>query len=757
MVLSGVRSPALATALCLFLLCATPAYAGGLSPGSPPAAASTPGTPATTHSTEISSVGLPSETNNSTQSQHTHPEQTSETGDRADVQAWLTQQLGTQLQQSTLNLTQAEYDQAQAVLGEQFDTRLEKYVTVANKTADTKDNQIATEFKTIKQQQQNFSQTVARYRTVQEQYRAAQRQGNETRARQLARELAQLHTQLQQTNTTLTHQYQTLANLTGTNFTRTQQTITTVTQNITTQQATIRNETFVQTHLTLNRTSPTASFRQPIVLTGTLTAANGTPIANRTLVAAVGPQRIQTQTNATGAFRVRVRPTLVERGTQPITVTYQPQATAIYLGARAQVPINITQVTPTVTLAHSTATAAFNDTVAVQGRIHVAEHGAAGVPVRITIGTTVVATVQTDANGSFTVSQPLPADVAVGDQQLHVTVPVANQALAATTRSVPITITETATQLTVTRTRTSTTQARITGTLTTAAHRPLAHQPIRIQIRNRTIHTVTTNATGGFTIPINTSTLTATSNKTVNVTAVYPGTANLEAAHASVSLALPADQTATGGETQPPTGLQLVLAWLPSDPWTVALGLGFLGLCLGGLLVARHRGVRSQDHDPADTAPAATVATSDAQSTPQPTATAPKDGDLLDHAATQLAETQPDAAVQTAYIAVRHQLHDELTDDPVAADAWTHWEFYQVATESAAISEAECDALHQLTEAYEQAQFTTATLPTDTATTAVATARSLLASAPDDEQADRPDESRATNQAARTQVHPETE
>jgi hypothetical protein len=103
---------------------------------------------------------------------------------------------------------------------------------------------------------------------------------------------------------------------------------------------------------------------------------------------------------------------------------------------------------------------------------------------------------------------------------------------------------------------------------------------------------------------------------------------------------------------------------------------------------------------------------------------------LLGHASEQLQAGQPDAAIQSCYAAVRH----DIASRSDAARALTHWEFYREFHEAAEAESAESgssaeagsageasstDALREVTEEYEHAAFSPEEVPPDSARRAI--------------------------------------
>jgi hypothetical protein len=690
--------------------------ADGAFAGNPPPAFATTGPPAPENNSSV---------------RHERRDRLDETGDQTALKRWLASSLSSQLEGSFIQLEQGEYERARSLLGDSYRKDLGKYVEVAGNTDDESDDQAGEEFDEAQDQQDEYVTAVQQYRTTYREYEEAKRAGNETRARELARDLNDLQARIQQTGANLTASYDTLSSITAVDLSQANQTVTNTTGNITAQQREVRHATFTNTTLTITQRTATASFLKPVRLHGKLTAANGTRLADRQIVVRLSERTVRTRTTANGSFRVSLRPTLLPLGRQPVLIRYVPRASAVYLGTNTTVPVNIIQTTPTVSLSRTPSTVAFNETVAVDGRVHAANVSAGGVPVQVAIGDTVLETTRTRANGRFTVRTPLPADVPAGEQSVHVTLPLADQALAPANASATVTVTSTPTQLSVTQPNTTDEPTTVTlqGTLTTLAGAAVAEESIQVRVANRTVATATTNQTGQYTVEVAADALAAAlapNNTTVTVTAVYPGPGNLDPSRAQtrVEVPAPARDAALGGETG--SGMATVWRWLPAPPWLIVGGVIALGILSG--VVSRHFELGPWSHEATD-ATTATDSQAETPAEPQPTNSdteLPIGQPLYENARDHLVAGQTDTAVQAAYAAVRQQTTDALEWDAQDAATQTYWEFYYACRAHEAITDTQATALKQLTDDYEHAQFTSTATAADRATAAIDTAAEVL-------------------------------
>lgn len=654
--------------------------------------------------------------NNSTV-QHEDPDAASEDGDLADLRGWYESELGSRLANSTIQISQGEYERARSVLGDGYDSQLSKYVDVAGETPGESDDRTAEDFRAAKESQQEFASTVEEYRTTREQYLEARREGDEDRARELARELERLEDGVNRTGANLTRRYERLGNGTDVDLSVAQQAINETTENVSSQQASVRRETFVRTTLAVQPNATTASFLRPLEVSGTLTAANGTKLADRRIVVELGSRHIEGRTNGTGAFAVTVRPTLAPSGPQSVTVRYVPRNASAYLGTTANASVNVTQVEPTVDVSRSPQAVGFEDVVAVTGRIHARNVSATGVPVRVSVGGVVLGTTETAGDGSFTLETPLPASVPSGEQQLRVALVLSDRALAGTATTRPVTVETTRTQLSLNETNRTAEYVQVGGVLRTESGAPVPNQTVTVRVGSRTVTTATTNASGYYLASVPKSALsTRTARSTATVTVVFGGAGNLKWTRATTAIGV---SSATAGEGT------TFAKWLPVPPWVLVAGVAGLGAV--ALLATRSfdrfgRQTRAGDDSTADSR-------GDVEGASTPSRSASKGSTshaLLDRARTEASDGDPDVAVRTAYAAVREGLADALDLDASHVETRTHWEFYRVCRERDGLADNHLATVEELTEAFERARFRTG-ITSDAAVETVEAASGLLA------------------------------
>jgi hypothetical protein len=641
-----VNRAVLVGCLCLLLLVAgvtAPALASASNSGGPP-------------------VQLSAPENNST-TQHERPEDVSSDGSQADLRRWLQGRLSGALAESTIKLSQGQYEAADDVLGEEYESYFAKYVDVAGETdeADTAEEQALAD---AKSQQQEYVSLVQQYKSTYEKYQTARANGNETRARNLARKLQNLNEKLSKQSGSLEQTLREAGNTTDTNLSESTQRIHSITTNVSQRQENVTKETFVETSFTLTLQHSRGSYLQPLVIEGRL-AANQNATLPDTATISVDGTLYTPQVGENGTFSLTYRPTTIPAGKQSLAIAYLPRAESVFLGSNALLNATIEPVTPTVHLRETQRAVSYADTLRISGAIVANETPVVGVPVDLSLGDVSLGTVQTTANGTYELETQVPAGVTDGDASLEATVAQENRAVAQSSTNTTIAVRETETRLSLKSTARAET-IRLAGQLTAADGTPVSNQAITI-VRNGTqISSVQTNGTGYFV-----ATVPRPSNP-ARFSARFDGSST---------------NLASSGATETVEGTPVPSRGFPLH-WVVG-GVLLLGITLaGGGYAYRRRSRHGQDtKDPVTSTPATTM--SEPQSSFQP-----------DAAITELEGRGPSAEALTGlYGLTRHAIAESITDD---LEASTHWEFYRAVAPELGDDEPE---LRRLTEAYEAVQY----------------------------------------------------
>ncbi|WP_435065503.1 hypothetical protein [Halobaculum sp. EA56] len=659
--------------------------------------------------------------NNST-TQHEDPETVDEAGDTQRVRSYLIASMARQLQGSTVNLSQGEYERARTLVGEQYREDLGKYVDVAG---DTEESATTRTLSRTQERQRRYINRTQSYRETKAEYQEAVEEGNETRARELARELARTAQRVNESGSELVASYNALENRTGVDLSEEEAIIEATTRNITADAATITRMRFTRTRLSLSISNRSVSFLDPAILSGQIVTENGTPLANRQLTVSIDGTTTRVDTNASGVFTTQYRPTRTPIDRDRLAVSYEPANGTVYLGSNASVPVDIQQVTARTTLSGPD-TVAYGDTVTVSGRIAAEGVPVAGVPVRVVLGDVVLGTVRTNASGGYTVVTSLPASVLPGSRSLTAALALSERAVTSPPVSGSTTVVSTPTRLRVNTSSTGSGAGRVSGRLETVEGVAVPEQSVELRVNGSIVATVETDEAGRFAATLDRASVPAAS--TVTVAAVFDGTGtNLESATAESTLSFAAGTGSDGpgsngnaeasegsiGGTGPTGVVGLPGMVLGVSPAVLLVGLGLLTVAsLGAAVVLLRNGGASTDSTAASTEEPVSEASSD----DDPTA---EESPLAD--AERHLENDPSVAVELAFATIRDELEDRF-EVPAAA---THREFAR-GCRSGGLPESAADTLDDLTDVYERAAFSPVDIASEDARAALENARSLL-------------------------------
>lgn len=659
-----------ASGLAVALLLASTAVAGVAVPGS----AADGRAPAL--SADASAERRQTAENNTTVRAHANPAESEGRANSESVERWLADRLNSQLNRSAVELSRGDYDRAKRLLGDDYPEWASMYAEVAgdrggNASAPTE------RVRRIGQRQERFAEEVGEYYATLERYRAAKQNGSDRRARRLARRLGDLAKRVDRRGVVLAEDLRRLN--ASANLSRTATAVSSVAENVTRTQRSVRRSEFAPTQLAVRARPRAVSFRRPLVVTGRLTAENGTALSNRTVVLRAGDRRVRATTNGTGRFRLSFRPTTVPIGRQEFAIRYQPRDDAAYLGTNRTVTARVRQVAPTVNLREVPSETGFGRNVTVRGSVAANGTGAGSVPVAVSLGGRVLGRTTTAENGSFELQTALPADVPSGEQTLRARVALDGRALAGANGSAGVEVVRTATRLSFDADWIGENRLRVRGRLTTADGRSVADRRVILRSGDRPLGAVVTDRNGRF-------------SATVNLPGDRPWWTKW---NGSVELAAVYETNATNLE--PAREYRVVSA--PRSLREVAPAVGFV---LAVLVVAVAVGLRRRDNARVTTK-SESEGPRDAEETAEATPERAESGDglgpRLATANELLAEGRHERAVETAYAAVR----SSLTDRPGAESGLTHWEFYRTAREE--LSDDRATALRRLTEVYERAEF----------------------------------------------------
>lgn len=650
----------------------------------------------------------PTETGNDSV-QHERPEEVGESGDLQELQRWLGGRLGDRLSSSTVALSEGQYEQARAVLGEEYDGRLAQYVDVAGETGTGED--AGETYDAVGDDQRNFTSQLQRFEQAQERYQSARDEGDTDEARAAAREMNRVAEEVADTGTDLRGGYDRLENQTGTETDAQREIIRNVTGNVTENAAEARRVTFVETELTILEATREISPAEPMQVSARLATANGSALSNRTVTVAVADRARSVTTDNDGRFEVTYRPRTLSLNASTVTVTYRPRTASAYLAANASVPVTVTQVSPTLTVENATAETRYGGPAGGNVVVTVEGEPVEDVPVVATLGGTELGTATTDVRGRARIDGTLPADVAPGNQSLSFSTTLRERALGPANDSAAVDVLSTPTDLTV-EGDSQDGNVTVTGELRTDDGRSVGRRTIRITRNDSAVATVRADADGNFsaTIPAGSASV----GSTVQVGARFDGAGtNLESARVTTTVRITAAGDGANGGAEAGSGFMDRLA--DDRVWPIA-GAGLLGVLVGLALLVRR--LRGDDSGETDESPTGTAAP------PPPPAGEREEGGPtpLERAESFLDRGASGAAVRTAYAGVRDRL---LGSESTS----THWELLDRVSD---LGDDERSALEAVVTAYERAAFAPSGIDADDAAAAIEAARSILGDDGDD-------------------------
>jgi hypothetical protein len=645
---------------------------------------------------------------------HRNPEEV-ESENRLDrLVSYLSGDLNGRIGESSLRLSQGEYDAARSVLGDDYSDSLGKYVDV---DGETDGDGASEEYRTVQETQREYADTVGEFRETQREYEEARQAGDRERARELARELNRLAEEGGSQSDRLIDAYGGIANATGDDLSESRDRITAVQSEITDQSEEIVARELVETRLVVRSYDRDISFSDPLVVSGALETANGTPVETETARFAVGGRTVRTAVDDDGTFELAYRPTVIDANTSELGVEYRPLDSSVYRTSNETLAVDVTQVTATVRTGGPAAVSyGYADRVAVEASVRADDTPVTDYPLSLSLEGASLTTTPTNASGRATLTGAVPASVPTGDAELRIASDRDDRAVRVEPATESLPIESEATDLSAGASANAEGTVVVEGRLLTAEGEAVEDQPVSVELGGQSLKT-TTGASGTYRAAIDPPVDADVENATVSAAFDGSGT-NLESAEA-IAAVTPAD--AVGQEIDGEDGDQSGVASGESFPlnrsellWVIA-GVAVVGIVT--VLLLRRNGAAAGDDDTAADA----ASPSEAGGDPEPAAASEPDvsESALQSAATALSSGRPNDAVVTAYGGVREALAARMDVDPSA----THWEFHRQCVDRG-IDGAE--SLESLTTGYEKAAYSGLAVSDDDAEALLERARSLL-------------------------------
>ncbi|WP_157572915.1 peptidase associated/transthyretin-like domain-containing protein [Halogranum rubrum] len=440
-------------------------------------------------------------------------------------------QLGDRLTDSVDATGAGEFQRAQRLVGENYTQTLSTYESLSNKGG------AVDAFAGAQSSQQTYITIIREYERTRQQYRTAEQNGNDSGTRQLSRKLTRLADASNLTAARLQQNYSRIEGRTSVSLDSASSTVRAGQQWVAEQQAQIDPAELTRTRLQVETDADRVSFSSPATIRGTLTATNGSAIADRTVAFEINGQRVRTETDGSGQFSFEYRPTTVKPA-DGVTVTYVPLETSPYTRASSDLSLRVEQTTGTLSLSEAPSDARFGDEVTVRGRVVVDGTPVPGVPVEIRLGNTTLGTNETGADGRFAVTTGLPASVPAGEQPLTASLAMQDRAVTAETAQARVSVAKTSTELTVAVEETAQERVFLSGTLLTDDDTGVDGQQVQFLVEGTVVGTATTGSSGAYETNVSRSDLrAATDADEATLQAVYPAeNANLEASRANVTV-----------------------------------------------------------------------------------------------------------------------------------------------------------------------------------------------------------------------------
>ncbi|WP_058826090.1 DUF4129 domain-containing protein [Haloferax sp. Q22] len=643
-------------------------------------------------------------TNNSTGVLHENPDEVDDENELDRLLSYLSGELNGDIGASTLQLSQGEYAAAKAALGDDYDDSLGKYIDVEGEVGG---DGAGGEYQTVSETQREYVDTVSEFRETRREYEAARRTGNDERARELARELTRLAEDGETQSDRLLEAFDVISNRTDGDLAESSAQIADVQANVSEQRDEIVSREFVATSLTVADYDRNISFTDPLVLSGSLVADNGTPVETATARFAVGGQTVQSAVAPDGSFELTYRPTRIPVSTESLTVRYLPDDASMYQATERVVPVAVSRVNATARLSEPSAPAyGYADAVSVRATVSVNGTPVSNYPVSASFAGSSATAPATNESGASAVSATVPA-TATDTASIRIAPDGDGRAVAFAPATIAVPLETEGTTLDVRARETADRTVVVEGRLETDEGEAVSGQSVAVSVNEREVAVTTTGESGAYRTTIDLPSGVTTENATVSVAFDGEGT-NLESSDAMASIRL--SNGATGDEAG--NGASGGLPFDPLDLAWVVAGTAVVGLVAAVLL--RRNG--------ADDAGAATVAESAATESDEPAEPeqATTEASALDSAADALDAGRPNDAVVVAYAGVRQSLGAAADVD----DAATHWEFCDRCVDAGV---APADPLESLTAGYERAAYSGLSVSDADAAELVETAHSLVA------------------------------
>ncbi len=625
---------------------------------------------------------------------HRDPDNFSERGDLGQVQAWLSGSLGDQLGGSVLELSQGEYESARALIGDRYNEDLDKYVDVAGETESESDDEGAERFRDTRDNQEELIDDVREYREKLREYNSARRDGDEEEARRKARDLRRSYRNISSSVEEITTDLGFLSRNTSADMDRTIEVLGELESNITRSQSEVLRETFTSTDLSISVDSGSASFLEPVTVSGSLLDEDGDGLGGREVVLMVGDDLHIVDTASDGGYRFNYRPVTAPVGSTSLTVRFTPRVTSRYIGSSESVEIDIVQVEADLSIDGYPDSVSYGERVGVTGSVSVEGGVVSDVPVLISIGGRALGRDSTDRDGGYRFDSRLPSGVSPGEQRLSVSLPLDGRAIDSSTESVSVSVESTSTDLSIDAEQ-SMDELVVSGELVTGDGVGVGGESVEVLVDGEVVGSVRTESEGGYVFRGDLSGFGSggVNSSVVNVSVIYDGRGNLEPSGASTMIELMGIGGGGGGDRSSSgdggDGSSMGFVYLLG-----VLSI-FVFVLVGGYILISRAGETETGEVIVEEDESIDMASDDDEI---------RDVSLGEAAKKRLESGDLDEAVEISYREARNTISMRSGLD----DVGTHWEFFNACSENG-LPEEDVEDFRKLTEWYEFAAFA----PTD--------------------------------------------
>ncbi|QLD88752.1 hypothetical protein HWV07_06765 [Natronomonas salina] len=637
--------------------------------------------------------------------QHENPDEADDDSDLQELERWFGGRMGEIHADCTEGITVGNYDACED-LDSEYESYLERYVTVERETTSNESERDAETFNQTRNDQQELAERLQAFNETRQEYEAAREAGDDDRARARAREMRRQANRINELSENVSGGLRALDDDSSANLTRSAEQIEGTAAGVNDTATEAESASLEPVELAVD-SDDEASYASPATVSGLVRTGDWSAVTDGVVVVedAAGFQA-NTSLNEDGRWSVSYRPTAIETGETTLSVRYVPRNTSRYMGVNETTALSVAETPTTLEVEDATTQAAYGENVTATGTLTAGGEQPENVTVNISVQDEVVGTTRTDSEGRFEVTGPLPAAAPAGNATLGVHGGAPGTALAPSNESQPLSVSATATSISA-QVDYDDDRAHVSGRLETADGEPVARQTVRLEADGSS-RLATTDANGAYSITVD-----RPASRQEAVVGYPSNGGNLNGSQTDVTIEPRSDDSFAGfGDLSeslgmPTVGQTLQSLWASHPILMTFLGVLFLLNAAFWVYAAWRRFGGGADEAEAGGDGVAEV-------DPPASAVADETGGLA--AARAQLEQAPSTAVQLAFATVRSALG--------MADSRTHWEVYQAASES--LDEDRRAALRTITETFEAATFSPGGVDSERASDAVDDAERCL-------------------------------